>query len=60
MAMPRRYVFPTLLRKIFHYGQTDDDPPHSFTQTFVLKTLNEAWFIQHDIFRIGVHDVASS
>ena len=40
--------------------KTDDDPPHSYTQTFVLKSLNSSWFIQHDIFRVALHNVASS
>ena len=35
--------------------KTDDDPPHSFSQTFVLKPLGESFFLQHDIFRLGIH-----
>ncbi len=38
--------------------QTDEDPLHSFTQTFVLKNLGSNWFIQHDIFRIALHNIA--
>jgi len=38
--------------------KTDDDPPHSYTQCFMLKPSPEgSWFIQHDIFRIAVHDL---
>ncbi|XP_076304364.1 putative nuclear transport factor 2 [Tachypleus tridentatus] len=44
---------------VFVLGQlkTDDDPPHTFSQTFVLKPYNEGYYIQHDVFRIAVHDV---
>ncbi|KAI5638536.1 nuclear transport factor 2 (NTF2) domain-containing protein [Phthorimaea operculella] len=36
----------------------DEDPPHAYTQTFVLKPLGESFFVQHDIFRLSIHDVA--
>ncbi|CAD7090171.1 unnamed protein product [Hermetia illucens] len=36
--------------------QTDDDQPHAYTQTFVLKSLGSIFFIQHDIFRLSLHD----
>ena len=39
--------------------KTDEDPPHSFTQSFVLKPSGGSWFIAHDIFRIAIHNVAS-
>jgi len=35
--------------------KTDDDPPHSYSQTFVLKPIADSFFLQHDIFRLGVH-----
>lgn len=35
--------------------KTDDDPPHSFSQTFVLKPVGESFYLQHDIFRLGIH-----
>lgn len=35
--------------------KTDDDPPHSFSQTFVLKPIGDTFFLQHDIFRLGIH-----
>ncbi|CAG9783581.1 unnamed protein product [Diatraea saccharalis] len=38
--------------------QCDDDPPHPYMQTFVLKPLGESFFVQHDIFRLGIHDSA--
>ncbi|XP_013140280.1 PREDICTED: probable nuclear transport factor 2 [Papilio polytes] len=38
--------------------QCDEDPPHPYMQSFVLKPLGDTFFIQHDIFRLGIHDVA--
>jgi len=40
--------------------KTDEDPPHSFLQSFVLKNANGCWFIAHDVFRLSLHDQASS
>jgi len=38
--------------------KTDEDPPHGFTHCFMLKPSPEgSWFIQHDIFRIALHDL---
>lgn len=37
--------------------QTDDDPPHTFHQTFVLKSLGESFYVEHDIFRLALHHV---
>lgn len=31
---------------------TDDDPPHRFIQTFVLKPTGTSYFVQHDLFRL--------
>jgi len=39
--------------------KTDEDPPHSFLQSFVLKNSNGCWFIAHDVFRLSLHDQAS-
>jgi hypothetical protein len=36
--------------------KTDDDQPHAYTQTFVLKPLSGSFFLQHDIFRLALHD----
>lgn len=36
--------------------QADEDPPHAYVQTFVLKPLDNSFFCQHDIFRLGIHD----
>ncbi|XP_015909166.1 probable nuclear transport factor 2 [Parasteatoda tepidariorum] len=35
--------------------KTDDDPPHTFHQIFVLKSLAESFYVEHDIFRLGLH-----
>lgn len=35
--------------------KTDDDPPHTFNQTFVLKPSADSFFVEHDIFRLGLH-----
>ena len=37
--------------------KTDNDPPHSFTQTFYLRFANGTWFILNEIFRLLVHNV---
>ncbi|TRY61030.1 hypothetical protein TCAL_09136 [Tigriopus californicus] len=39
--------------------KTDEDPPQSFTQVFVLKPANDSFFIQHDMFRLVIHNVAA-
>lgn len=39
------------------YFQTDDDPPHTFHQTFVLKSLGESFYVEHDIFRLALHHI---
>lgn len=38
--------------------QADEDPPHAFSQIFVLAPLGNSFFCQHDIFRLGIHDSA--
>ncbi|XP_026462115.1 probable nuclear transport factor 2 isoform X2 [Ctenocephalides felis] len=38
--------------------QCDEDPPHAYSQIFVLKPLGTSFFLQHDIFRLGIHDTA--
>ncbi|XP_062538248.1 probable nuclear transport factor 2 isoform X2 [Armigeres subalbatus] len=38
--------------------QTDDDQPHAYTQTFVLKPIGTSFFVQHDVFRLALHDMA--
>ena len=39
--------------------KTDEDPPHGFSQCFVLKPLGQSWFIAHDVFRLALHHVAA-
>ncbi|KAL7641702.1 UNVERIFIED_CONTAM: hypothetical protein RMT77_007575 [Armadillidium vulgare] len=36
----------------------DDDPPHGFNQTFILKPLGDSFFVQHDMFRLALHHIA--
>ncbi|XP_044015067.1 probable nuclear transport factor 2 isoform X1 [Aphidius gifuensis] len=38
--------------------QADEDPPHAFSQQFVLKPLGNSFYCQHDIFRLNIHDTA--
>ncbi|RWS04532.1 nuclear transport factor 2-like protein [Dinothrombium tinctorium] len=35
--------------------KTDEDPPHTFNQVFVLKPLGDSFYIEHDIFRLAFH-----
>ncbi|KAK1133598.1 hypothetical protein K0M31_011400 [Melipona bicolor] len=44
--------------KIMEKLTADEDPPHAFSQIFVLKPLGNSFFCQHDIFRLGIHDSA--
>ena len=37
--------------------KTDNDPPHPYSQTFVLKPIADSFFLQHDIFRLGIHSI---
>ncbi|XP_035722657.1 probable nuclear transport factor 2 isoform X2 [Vespa mandarinia] len=36
--------------------QTDEDQPHAYIQTFVLKPIGISFYVQHDIFRLALHD----
>nr|AAQ02309.1 CG10174 protein [Drosophila mauritiana] len=36
----------------------DDDPPHSFSQIFLLKPNGGSFFVAHDIFRLNIHNSA--
>ena len=36
----------------------DEDPPHGFNQTFVLKPLGDSFYVQHDMFRLALHHIA--
>lgn len=35
--------------------KTDDDPPHTFNQVFVLKHQAGSFYVEHDIFRLSLH-----
>jgi len=35
--------------------KTDDDPPHTYNQTFVLKPADGSFYLEHDIFRLALH-----
>ena len=39
--------------------KTDNDIPQSFMQNFVLKPSGDSFFIQHDVFRLVLHNVAA-
>jgi len=39
--------------------KTDDDPAQSFIQAFVLKPASDSFFIQHDTFRLVLHNIAT-
>lgn len=47
-----------LLLNFAKRAQTDGDPPHAYTQTFILKPIANSFFVQHDIFRLALHDMA--
>ncbi|XP_011559945.1 probable nuclear transport factor 2 isoform X2 [Plutella xylostella] len=36
--------------------QTDDDQPHGYFQTFVLKPIGNSFYLEHDMFRLALHD----
>ena len=38
--------------------QCDDDPPHAYSQVFVLQPLGGSFYCAHDIFRLNIHDTA--
>ncbi|CAH1100228.1 unnamed protein product [Psylliodes chrysocephalus] len=47
-----------VLINVFGRLQVDTDPPHDYNQVFVLKPLNGSFFVQHDIFRLNIHNTA--
>lgn len=36
--------------------KTDDDPPHSFHQSFVLRPAGGSFVVANDIFRLALHN----
>ncbi|XP_072168880.1 nuclear transport factor 2-like [Diadema setosum] len=47
----------SLLVSVLGQLKTDDDPPHSFFQTFVLVQSGETLVVLNDIFRLVIHNV---
>ena len=41
-------------------AQTDEDPPHGFSQVFLLQPAGNSWFVANDVFRLAIHDVAAT
>ncbi|GAU95179.1 hypothetical protein RvY_06845 [Ramazzottius varieornatus] len=37
--------------------KTDEDPVHSYSETFVLRATNNNFFITNHIFRMAIHNV---
>ena len=35
--------------------QTDNDPLHSFTETFYLKQFGDSLFVMNQVFRLALH-----
>lgn len=35
--------------------KTDEDPPHSFTQSFLLRKDGDNFFIANEVFRLVIH-----
>lgn len=35
----------------------DEEKPHGFHQTFLLKPLEGSFFVQHDLFRLALHHI---
>ena len=46
---------PVALFLLFCFPQTDDDPPHSFSQTFQLFQKDTSYFVLNDMFRLSLH-----
>jgi len=48
---------PAILLTVLGQLKTDDDPPHSFTQTFFIRTAeNESMYIAYEAFRMVLHN----
>jgi len=35
--------------------KTDEDPPHTFNQVFILKPSGDTFYVEHDTFRLALH-----
>ncbi|XP_055533331.1 probable nuclear transport factor 2 [Wyeomyia smithii] len=38
--------------------QCDEDPPHAYSQVFVLKPAGNTFYCAHDVFRLNIHNTA--
>lgn len=47
-----------ILINVFGRLKTDEDPPHAYSQVFVLKPIGNSFYLQHDVFRLIIHDSA--
>jgi len=36
--------------------KTDEDHPHAFSETFLVKQINGSFLVVHDIFRLSLHN----
>ena len=52
------FFFRPLYSSGFYIGPSQDIP-QSFMQNFVLKPSGDSFFIQHDVFRLVIHNVAA-
>ncbi|TGZ50215.1 putative nuclear transport factor 2 [Temnothorax longispinosus] len=46
------------IQRLLMIVQTDEDQPHAYIQTFILKPIGTSFYVQHDIFRLALHDTA--
>ncbi|VVD02368.1 unnamed protein product [Leptidea sinapis] len=46
--------------KIMEKLNTDEDLPHGYLQTFVLKPIGNSFYVEHDMFRLALHDIVTT
>ena len=51
---------PPNIPRVTRGAQTDEDPPHGFSQVFLLQPAGNSWFVANDVFRLAIHDVAAT
>lgn len=51
-------LYTNLILSFLSRKQVDEDPPHAYSQVFVLKPMANSFFCQHDMFRLNIHDTA--
>ncbi|XP_015042260.1 uncharacterized protein Ntf-2 isoform X2 [Drosophila pseudoobscura] len=49
---------PANRASVVNFYSCDDDPPHAFSQVFMLKANANSFFVAHDIFRLNIHNTA--